>query len=71
MEIYSYKWKWVVLGALGCKNNADLKIVNDNIFLDVFIICQKLRHTSIYTYYKTKSSAVFVCLSVGDKLENY
>ena len=41
MEIY--KWKWLVLGALGFMNNADFenKIVNDNIVLDVFIICQK------------------------------
>ena len=31
--------------ALGCMNNVDFeekKIVNDNIVLDVFIICQKL-----------------------------
>ena len=36
MEIY--KWKWMVLGALGCVNNADFerKLVNDNIMLDVF-----------------------------------
>jgi hypothetical protein len=42
MEIY--KWKWVVLGALGCINNADFgkKIVNDNIVLDEIIMCQKL-----------------------------
>ena len=36
----------MVLGALGCINNADFegeKKVNDNIELDVFIICQKLR----------------------------
>ena len=34
----------VVLGALGCINNEDYerKIVNKNIVLDVFIICQKL-----------------------------
>ena len=40
-----YKWKWMVLGALGCINNVDFqeKILNDNIVLDVFIICQKLR----------------------------
>ena len=27
-----YKWKWMLLGALGCVNNADFeeKIVNDN-----------------------------------------
>ena len=26
----AYKWKWVMLGALGCVNNTDLKkIVND------------------------------------------
>ena len=30
MEIY--KWKWMVLGALGCMNNGDFeKKVNDNI----------------------------------------
>ena len=36
----------MVLGALGYMNNADFekKIVNDNIVLDVFIICQKLRY---------------------------
>ena len=46
MEIY--KWKWMLLGALGCMNNADLKkLVNDNIVLDVFIIFQKLRHVQI------------------------
>ena len=41
-----YKWNWMVLGALGCINNPDFerkKIVNDNILLDVFIICQKLQ----------------------------
>ena len=34
----------MVLGALGCMNNAVLKkkLGNDNIVLDVFIICQKL-----------------------------
>ena len=34
----------MVLSALGHMNNADLenKIVNDNIVLDMFIICQKL-----------------------------
>ena len=48
MEIY--KWKWIVLGALGCVNNADFgekKLVNDNIVLHVFIICQKLRHLQV------------------------
>jgi hypothetical protein len=42
MEIY--KWKWLVLDAFGCMNNADFekKLVNDNIVLDMFIICQKL-----------------------------
>ena len=52
MEIY--KWKWMVLGALGCMNNANFekiiiitKKVNDNIVLDVFIICQKLRHVQM------------------------
>ena len=39
MEIY--KWKWMVLGALGCMNNADFEIVNDSIVLDVFIIFRK------------------------------
>ena len=31
MEIYEYKWKWMVLAALGCMNNSDFdkKIVND------------------------------------------
>ena len=39
----------MVLGALGCMNNADFvkKIVNDNIVLDVFIICQKLLHVQV------------------------
>ena len=40
MEIF--KWKWMVLGALGYKNNANFekkKLVNDNIVLGVFIIC--------------------------------
>ena len=47
MEIY--KRKWMVLGALGCINNANLekKEVNDNIALDVFIISQKLRHVQV------------------------
>ena len=40
-----YKWKWMVVGALGRMNNMDFekKKVNYNIVLDVFIICQKLR----------------------------
>ena len=40
----------MVLGALGCVNNADFekkKLVNDNIELDMFIICQKLRHVQV------------------------
>ena len=46
MEIY--KWKWMVLSALGCMNNVDLKkAVNENIVLDVFIICHKLRHSQV------------------------
>ena len=48
MEIY--KWKWMVLGALGCVNNAEVekkKLVNDKIVLDVFSICQKLRHVQV------------------------
>ena len=37
-----------MLGALGCMNNADLKkLLNDNILLDMFIICQKLQHLQI------------------------
>ena len=37
-----------VLGALGSMNNADFeKKVIDNIVLDVFIICQKLRHVQL------------------------
>ena len=37
MEIY--KWKWMVLGALGCMNNAGFEkhLVNDNIVLDVCV----------------------------------
>ena len=38
MEIY--KFKWMVLGALGCMNNADFekkKKINDNIVLDVLL----------------------------------
>ena len=37
MEIY--KSKWMVLGALGCINNADFeeKKVNENIVLEMFI----------------------------------
>ena len=43
MEIY--KWKWMALGALGSMNNTDVeKLINNKILLDVFIICQKLRH---------------------------
>ena len=46
-----YKWKWTVLSALGCMNNADIerriKKVNDNIVLDMFIICQKIRHVQV------------------------
>ena len=44
MEIY--KWKWMVLGALRYVNNADFEgkksSLDDNVVLDVFIICQKL-----------------------------
>ena len=38
MEIY--KSNWIVLGAIGCMNNVDfeIKLVNDNIMLYVFII---------------------------------
>ena len=49
MEIY--KWKWIVFGALGCVNNADFEnkniLVKESIVLDVFIICQKLRHVQV------------------------
>ena len=40
----------MVLGALGCINNVNflkIKLVNDNIVLDVFIIRQKLRHVQV------------------------
>ena len=40
----------MALGALGCMNNAEFekkKNVNDNIVLDVFIICQKLRQVNL------------------------
>ena len=41
-------WKYTNgSGALGYMNNVDFeekKLVNDNIVLDVLIICQKLRH---------------------------
>ena len=42
MEIY--KWKGMVLGALGCMNNVDFekKVVNDNIVLDVFIYLSEI-----------------------------
>ena len=36
----TYIWKRMVLGALGCMNNADFEIkekVNDNVVLEVFI----------------------------------
>ena len=39
MEIY--KWKWMVLGALRCKNNADFQQqqkIDDSIVLVVLII---------------------------------
>ena len=45
-----YKWKWMVLGALECMNNADFeknKLVNNNVVLDVFNIYQKLRHLQV------------------------
>ena len=39
----------MVLGALGCVDNADCEkmLVNDSIVLDVFIISQKLRHVQV------------------------
>jgi hypothetical protein len=38
----------MLLTALGCINNAGYeKLVNDNIVLDVFIICQKLQHVQV------------------------
>ena len=44
-----YKWNWMVLGALGSITNADFekKLVNGNIVLDAFIICQKLQHIQV------------------------
>ena len=41
----------MVLGALGYMNNADFerKLVHDNILLDMFIICQKLRYVIAMT----------------------
>ena len=58
-----YKWKWMMLGALGCMNNVDFaeKKVNGNIVLDVFIICQKLRHVQVilkipYSYPKASTA---------------
>ena len=45
------KWNWIVLGALGCMNNAQFekKIdkINDNIVLDLFIIFQKLLQVQV------------------------
>ena len=48
-NVQIYKWKWIVLGALGCMNNADFEkqLLNDIIVLDVFIICQKSRHVQV------------------------
>ena len=39
----------MVLGAPGCMHNVDFekKIVNDNIVLDVFTICQKLQPVQV------------------------
>ena len=38
----------MVLGALGYMNKAVfLKNVNDNIVLDVFVICQKFQHVQV------------------------
>jgi hypothetical protein len=39
----------MVLGALRCMNNAYFgnKLVNVNIVLDMFIICQKLQHIQV------------------------
>ena len=40
-----------VLGTLRFMNNADFegkkKLINDNIVLDVFIVCQKLQHVQV------------------------
>ena len=48
MEIY--KWKRMVLGALGFKNNADFEGNNSKrkIVLDMFIIRQKYRQVSCH-----------------------
>ena len=40
----------MILGALGCMNNADFekkKLLNDIILLDMLIICQKLLHVQV------------------------
>ena len=44
--------KWMVLGPLGCINNAIfLRKVNGNITLDVFIICQMLlNHSQVFVF---------------------
>ena len=47
--------------SLRCMNNAyfEKKLVNDNIVLDVFIICQKLRHVQVI-----KKNIVFVFVGI-------
>ena len=48
-ETWTYKWKRIMVGALGCMNNMDFekKKFNYKIVLDVFIICQKLRYIQV------------------------
>ena len=48
MEIYKYEG--MVLGSRGYMNNANFEknLVNDNIVLDMFIICQKLQHSQVF-----------------------
>ena len=54
MEVY--KWKKIALASLKCMNNSDFggkNVVNDNIMLDIFIICQKLRHVQVIKKYRS------------------
>ena len=44
--IYTYNWKWMVFGSLGCMDTVDFGKKNAKIVLDMFI-CQKLRHAQV------------------------
>ena len=48
MEIWVYKCKWILIGALVCKINADFeeKLMNNNIVLDVYYF-QNLPHVQV------------------------